>query len=465
MPTSPKRASVMIVLALTSLSMTCLAAAQNAPLVQADDRVGDLLSRSVIVSSIDPEDDEDFSDLQPLKKLIGDARLVVLGEQSHGDGAVFLAKARLIKFLHREMGFDVLTWESGMYECRAVHRAMNDPEQSLDDIARMGIFPIWTFSAQVRPTLEYVRSTLATDRPIETAGFDHQFSGGDVAQRAAELVAFFDDADPELLTPEMRANIVDGFAAFNERGPNGLPPVSSLEPLPERWQAVGVFMDRHRDALIKSHGEAEFAFIRRCHDDAVVSARSMLEYVRNQGRFEPSLNNTRDIRMGENLIWQVNERYKDRRIIAWMATMHAVHDLERIAFGDNADFYKGVINCGGVAHKAVGERMYTIGFTSFDGKAGNVWGRTSPMELRTPVAGSLEDLCGQSGKPFLFIDFKSLPADHWLHKPMVSRPLGYGEMTATEGWPRQVDAMFYIRTMFPSTRENMLPPYAVLRDE
>ncbi|MGH9894114.1 MAG: erythromycin esterase family protein, partial [bacterium] len=66
------------------------------------------------VRSIDPAD-EDFKDLEPLIKAIGSARVVQLGEPSHGAGSSFAAKARLIKFLHRRMGFDVVAWESGLY--------------------------------------------------------------------------------------------------------------------------------------------------------------------------------------------------------------------------------------------------------------------------------------------------------------------------------------------------------------
>lgn len=65
-------------------------------------------------------EDEDFSDLMPLKALIGSARVVALGEQSHGDGSTFKAKCRLVRFLHQEMNFDVLAWESGLFDCRRV---------------------------------------------------------------------------------------------------------------------------------------------------------------------------------------------------------------------------------------------------------------------------------------------------------------------------------------------------------
>jgi erythromycin esterase-like protein len=171
-------------------------------------------------------------------------------------------------------------------------------------------------------------------------------------------------------------------------------------------------------------------------------------------------NNLRDQRMGENLIWLTNEHFKGRKVIAWMATFHAAHDIQQIKPIGNATMYDGVVNCGTVAHDALGNAMFTIGFTSADGSAGNVWGR-SPMTLPPPSRASLEDICRQTEIPFMLIDFRGLPENHFLREPIVSRPMGYGEMSAR--WPEQMDAMFYIRTMFPSTREVMIPEGGVVR--
>jgi erythromycin esterase len=65
------------------------------------------------VATIDPAV-KDFTDLEPLVNAIGDATIVQLGESSHGAGAAFSAKVRLIRFLHQRMGFDAVVWESGM---------------------------------------------------------------------------------------------------------------------------------------------------------------------------------------------------------------------------------------------------------------------------------------------------------------------------------------------------------------
>lgn len=68
-----------------------------------DARVSWLADHAVRLRSIDPADD-DFRDLEPLRVTLAGVRVVLLGEQNHGDGTTFLAKTRLIRFLHERMG-------------------------------------------------------------------------------------------------------------------------------------------------------------------------------------------------------------------------------------------------------------------------------------------------------------------------------------------------------------------------
>jgi len=63
-----------------------------------------------------PEAGHGFADMQPLKKLIGEARIVSLGEATHGTREFFQLKHRILEFLATEMGFTIFSIEANMPE-------------------------------------------------------------------------------------------------------------------------------------------------------------------------------------------------------------------------------------------------------------------------------------------------------------------------------------------------------------
>src|ERR1700761_1302410 len=77
--------------------------------------IKDYVEKNAIpIYTIEP-DSTNYSDLEPIGNAIGDAKIVMLGEQDHGDAPTFLAKTRLIKYLHEKKGFNVLAFESDFF--------------------------------------------------------------------------------------------------------------------------------------------------------------------------------------------------------------------------------------------------------------------------------------------------------------------------------------------------------------
>jgi erythromycin esterase-like protein len=55
-----------------------------------------------------------FDDLQKLKAAIGDARIVSLGEATHGTREIFQMKHRLVEYLASELGFTIFSIEANI---------------------------------------------------------------------------------------------------------------------------------------------------------------------------------------------------------------------------------------------------------------------------------------------------------------------------------------------------------------
>jgi erythromycin esterase-like protein len=145
-----------------------------------------------------------FDDLAGLEKLIGDARIVALGEPTHGSREVFQMKHRLLEFLVEKMGFTVFSIEANLPESFRVGDYVlggeGDPRSLID-----GMY-FWTWATEeVREMVEWMRrhNAGAAKRPgrprIRFTGFDVQFPSV-----AAEIVGAFVQEHDAAYAPVVR---------------------------------------------------------------------------------------------------------------------------------------------------------------------------------------------------------------------------------------------------------------------
>jgi erythromycin esterase len=90
----------------------------------------------VPVDTMDPA--EGLRDLQPLKEMVGDARILGLGEVTHGTREFFLLKHRLLRYLVQEEGFRTVAFEASWALSNAINRYVTtgegDPEELVRDL-------------------------------------------------------------------------------------------------------------------------------------------------------------------------------------------------------------------------------------------------------------------------------------------------------------------------------------------
>lgn len=403
---------------------------------QAQNTVTRFLERAAHVRSIDPLD-TDFSDLQAFAHAIQNTRVVMLGEATHGDGAAFLAKTRLVKYLHQYLGFDVLAFESGLFDCHKAWAFISSSEDARTAFRR-GVFGVWSKSAQVAPLMDYLGQQARSPRPLELVGFDCQFSGSASGEFfRPELEAFLHDiGGPNLNDPNWHgfnatvqklAEFVGGETTFFE------------DENPVFFERLAM-LERELQTNERAKAQPDGAFWLRHVENLRVFAECTMVY--GSEEHDTHTDNLRDAQMAHNLLWHL-ERLGNRKVIVWAANFHIARNLHEIEPERwvNGEFFP----MGHHLYDALGPQCYVLRFIQFNGERGLY--RTEASPVPTPEPGDLEDVLGQAGLEQAFIDLRHASE---LHVPIAAR--AFRSFQANADWSRVADGFFFIRTMTPSTK-------------
>ncbi|AZQ69934.1 erythromycin esterase family protein [Streptomyces luteoverticillatus] len=153
-----------------------------------------------------------LDDLEPLRELVGDARVVALGENSHQIREFGLLRHRVLRFLVEELGFTAYAMEYGAAEGRAVDAWVQGGPGDIDDLLaptgggsggpggdgkrarRLGL-PV-----ECRDALRWLRRHNAgAARPVRFVGCDIPAAGGSLAPVLEPVAAYLTAVDPGAL--------------------------------------------------------------------------------------------------------------------------------------------------------------------------------------------------------------------------------------------------------------------------
>lgn len=349
--------------------------------------------------------DEDFSDLLPLAHAIGGARIVQLGEPSHGGGTAFAAKARLVKFLHQRLGFDLLIWESGLYDVGLADAGMRGGDDPVT-AARRGIFSLWSQAEEVRPLFTYIKASWQGPHPLEMAGFDMQVTADGTMMRFAEdLRAFVGGlADPVLR--QQASQLADQAIAARVRlVSTKFAEQADLDALTAAVKDLRVLIQIHHLEFDMIQGFIQTGFMDHCIDNMRADAQMRFEAAR--APTDAARESRRDAANAENLRWLLQQKYAGRKAIVWAHNAHVMNayyapDFHSVHLTAQPGDMK---TTGTFMAERYGGQLYTIGMTAYAGEEGFAVGGPA-----TPIApapdGSLEARLHALNTPFAFVDLR-----------------------------------------------------------
>lgn len=342
-----------------------------------------------------PEAGNGFSDLQPLKKLIGDARIVSLGEGTHGTREFFQMKHRLTEFLASEMGFTLFAIEANMPEAYRVNEyvltGQGDPRELLE-----GMY-FWTWNTQeVLDMIEWMREFNQSGRGrIQFLGFDMQTPT--VAIENAR--AFLQRAEPGYVREADRVFTLVG--AVHDAWSRGQDDPREREAAAAARQVL--------EHVTQSRGSYLARLPQEEVDWGIHNARVVLQSAENVAGITP-----RDESMAANVEWILEQAPAGSKIVLW---------------AHNAHVSKAPGWMGRYLAERFGDDMVVFGF-AFDRGRYNAVGDQGlrDYEAFPPSPGSVEAYLSSARIPRFVLDLRRIPAGApsatWLRQPRGFRFLG-----------------------------------------
>ncbi|GAY13508.1 erythromycin esterase family protein [Mycobacterium sp. shizuoka-1] len=417
-------------------------------------RPADLVARAAIDApgGVPPRD--------VLEDLIGDARVVLIGESSHGTHEFYQARAEITKWLIEAKGFNAVAAEADWPDAYRVNRYVrglsgdSTPEEALRGFER---FPAWMWRNSVVEDfvgwLRWHNGRCAADGRRQTG-----FYGLDLYslhRSMQEVVAYLDTIDPSAAARARARYACFDHSDGDDGQAYGYAAAFGAGASCER-QAVEQLVEMQRNALQYLAADGELA------EDELFYAQQNAVTVRNaeayyRGMFGGRVTswNMRDKHMAktlEALLAHLDKHSaaEPARVVVWA---HNSHVGDARATEVSAD---GQLTIGQLAREQYGDQCRLIGFSTYRGTvtAASDWGGIAERKaVRPALAGSIEELLHETGKPaFLVPMHDGSPAAHVLEVVRLGRAIGVIYLPRTERQSHyfhvrpsdQFDAMIHI---------------------
>ena len=182
---------------------------------------------SLLADACEPFDEIESADLGALLERIGDARVVLLGEATHGTSEFYRMRARITRELIKRKGFTIIAVEADWPDAARIDHYIRHLEHPAPDWVAFTRFPTWMWRNQeVRELVDWLRDhnrDLPAGRRVGFYGLDLY----SLFTSISAVLTYLDDVDPETaavarhrygcLTPWESDPATYGYAALTDR--------------------------------------------------------------------------------------------------------------------------------------------------------------------------------------------------------------------------------------------------------
>lgn len=409
-----------------------------------------------------PEREDEFG---ALFDRFGDARVVLLGEATHGTSDFYRARSAITRHLIEHHGFTVVAVEADWPDAVGIDRHVRHRGAGRDAEEPFARFPTWMWrNEEVSSFVNWLRArneALPMDRRAE-------FRGLDVYSMRASIAAVLTYLDR-----------VDPAAARMARSRYGCPTPWQAEPAWYGHVVTKGEADPCEDDVVAQLGdllEKRIEYQRKDGEDffdAAQNARTVHaaeQYYRIMYRGSTESWNLRDRHMFNTLRSVMDHRGPDTKAVVWAHNSH-VGNAAATAMG-----WRGEFNIGELCRAAFGSEAALIGFGTDRGTvaAADDWG--APMRIMSVVparSDSYERVFRQTGIARSLTDLRdprNAEARDLLAIPRLERAIGVVYRPDTEFYslyfeavlPEQFDAYVWFEetravTPLPSGRPDGVP--------
>ena len=357
----------------------------------------------------------DGADLRPLIRRIGSARVVLMGESTHGTSEFYRMRAEITKALIQDHGVRIVAVEADWPDAAHLDAWVRGlPAPRADGHPPFTRFPTWMWmNLEVRDFLVWLKAFNAERRPDDRVAF----RGLDLYSMYASIEAvlgYLDEVDP------------DSAAIARTR-------YGCLSP----WEADAATYGR---AVLSGR-------YRECEQEAVATLRDLLQrrldYAARDGdRFLDAVQNARVVQnaeryyrimyYGSRASWNLRDQHMFDTLVELLE--HGGPDARAVVWEHNSHVgnaaatemsARGEHNVGQLARERFAADAYLIGFGTHRGTvaAAHDWG--DPVEIMDVVPSherSYERLCHDAGTPAFLLHLRA-PVESELRRRLMEERL------------------------------------------